>query len=226
MQPLKSVLMETTKPIERMRIVGGNLALDFVNTRTEPARDAEVLQEYDDLIAWGRRVWILSEPVAARLGRRAGEHPRAANEATARARRLRESLHDLFGDVVAGRSPSHRSTAALRSQEAAALARADLVPGSAGFEWTWADDDDLARPLWPVVHAAVELLVSGPVDRIKACAGCTYLFIDESKNRSRRWCSMEDCGRAEKVRRYVARRATRRKATTNGHAVRVDREEA
>jgi len=64
--------------------------------------------------------------------------------------------------------------------------------------------------LSPVVHAAVELLTSGPLDRVKACAGCHWLFVDESKNRSRRWCTMEVCGTNEKVRRYLARRAAGR----------------
>jgi predicted RNA-binding Zn ribbon-like protein len=60
------------------------------------------------------------------------------------------------------------------------------------------------------VHAAVELLTTGPLDRIKACAGCRFVFVDESKNRSRRWCSMEDCGTTAKMRRYVARRSANR----------------
>ena len=51
-----------------------------------------------------------------------------------------------------------------------------------------------ARPLRPVAHAAVQLLTAGELDRIKVCGGCRFLFIDESKNRSRRWCSMDDCG--------------------------------
>ncbi|WP_372443637.1 CGNR zinc finger domain-containing protein [Nucisporomicrobium flavum] len=64
-------------------------------------------------------------------------------------------------------------------------------------------------PLRPVVHAAVQLLTTGALDRIKRCGGCRFLFSDESKNRSRRWCSMDDCGTAEKSRRYVAVRRAR-----------------
>jgi predicted RNA-binding Zn ribbon-like protein len=61
-----------------------------------------------------------------------------------------------------------------------------------------------------VVHAAVELLTAGRLDRVKGCGTCRFLFLDESRNRSRRWCSMEDCGTAEKIRRYVTRRAEAR----------------
>ncbi|MFS0885996.1 CGNR zinc finger domain-containing protein [Aeromicrobium sp. 179-A 4D2 NHS] len=48
--------------------------------------------------------------------------------------------------------------------------------------------------------------------RVKRCGRCPWLFVDRSKNASRRWCDMNDCGRAEKIERYVARRAERRKA--------------
>ena len=108
------------------------------------------------------------------------------------------------GDVVAnvGGEP--------RKAEAEGLGRAELVAGVAGFEWSWTRVADLTRPLLPVVHAAITLLTDGPLDRIKGCAGCRYLFLDESKNRSRRWCSMDDCGTAEKSRRYVARGAAAR----------------
>ena len=64
--------------------------------------------------------------------------------------------------------------------------------------------------LWPVAHAAAVLLTSGNLDRLKLCAGCYWVFLDASRNRSRRWCTMEVCGTDEKMRRYVAKRAARR----------------
>ena len=91
-----------------------------------------------------------------------------------------------------------------------------LVPDDDGYTWSWADDDDLGRPLWPAIHAASTLLTTGPLDRVKGCASCRFHFLDESKNRSRRWCSMEDCGTADKMRKYVARRASAR-STNRGH---------
>jgi CGNR zinc finger len=66
--------------------------------------------------------------------------------------------------------------------------------------------NDPRLPLWPLAHAAVELLTEGPLDLLKVCSGCRWLFLDQSKNRSRRWCSMEVCGTSAKKRRYVERR--------------------
>jgi predicted RNA-binding Zn ribbon-like protein len=93
--------------------------------------------------------------------------------------------------------------ARLRDDESDALRHARLEPGAG---WHWRDDRSLERPLWPVVHAAIELLSTGWLQRIKQCGGCSFLFVDETKNRSRRWCSMDDCGTDEKMRRYVAAR--------------------
>ena len=69
-----------------------------------------------------------------------------------------------------------------------------------------------ARTRWrpsgrPVAYAAWDLLISGPLDRVKRCHACPWLYLDQSKNGSRRWCSMEDCGKAVKMSRYVAKRA-------------------
>jgi predicted RNA-binding Zn ribbon-like protein len=78
------------------------------------------------------------------------------------------------------------------------------------------DGDHLERPLWPLAVAALDLLRSGPLDRLKACEGCPWLFLDTSRNRSRRWCSMDDCGSRSKTRSYRARRASTSGRGTRG----------
>jgi CGNR zinc finger len=116
-------------------------------------------------------------------------------------------------DIARSQSP-FEDVETLRRYECAAPARAALAPsGGDGFGWTWELEDDLAGVLWPVAHSATELLVAGPLGRVKGCAGCNWLFVDESKNRSRRWCAMEECGTHAKMQRYVARRAAKRKSS-------------
>ncbi|MEV4535064.1 ABATE domain-containing protein [Asanoa sp. NPDC049518] len=197
--------MET---VERMRLVGGTIALDFVNTRSGPPTgppDDDVLTSYSELVAWAAYAGILSEAEAEAA--RTAHHDQAVEQAALdRAVRTRDYLDDLFRSLATGSTPSTEALTRLRDDEAEAIARARL---DRDFTWTWRDDSSLDRPLWPVVHAAVDLLTAGPRDRVKGCGGCRFLFVDESKNRSRRWCSMEDCGTAEKMRRYVAVRRTR-----------------
>jgi predicted RNA-binding Zn ribbon-like protein len=119
---------------------------------------------------------------------------------------MREHLDAVFRSLARGRDAPSTSIGPLVAFEGASLSRAMLLPADGGFTWSWRVDHSLERPLGPVVHAAIELLTNGPLDRVKSCGGCSFLFLDESKNRSRRWCSMDDCGSAEKVRRFVARR--------------------
>jgi predicted RNA-binding Zn ribbon-like protein len=203
--------METVGDVTRMRLVGGSFALDFINTRSGPPAgppDDDVLTGYPELVAWGVYAGALTEPAAAASRRLARDDPGGAHTAFARSLRTRDYLDEVFRALAAGRSPSTSVLAQLRDDEADALSHAQLDRGS-GFAWTWRHDHTLARPLRPVVHAAVQLLTTGPLDRIKGCGGCRFIFHDESKNRSRRWCSMDDCGTAEKIRRYVAARRTR-----------------
>jgi predicted RNA-binding Zn ribbon-like protein len=203
--------METVEDVTRMRLVGGNLALDFINTRTGPpvgSPDDDVLTGYPELVAWGVYAGALTEAEAAVSRRLSRDDPGGAHAAFARSLLTRDYLDELFRALAAQRSPSTSVLARLRDDEADALGHARLDRGNT-FVWTWRDDHTLARPLRPVVHAAVQLLTTGAPDRIKGCGRCRFIFNDESKNRSRRWCSMDDCGTAEKIRRYVTARRTR-----------------
>ncbi|MFF5178758.1 CGNR zinc finger domain-containing protein [Micromonospora sp. NPDC000316] len=203
--------METVEGVTRMHLVGGNVALGFINTRTGPPggpSDDDVLTGYQELVAWGVHAGTLTEAEATALHRLSRNDPDGAHAAFARALGTRDYLDEIFRPLAAGGAPSTDALARLRDDEADALGHAQLQGGST-FAWVWRDDHTLARPLRPVVHAAVQLLTAGALDRIKGCGGCRFLFNDESKNRSRRWCSMDDCGTAEKMRRYVAARRRR-----------------
>ncbi|MEV6302556.1 ABATE domain-containing protein [Actinoplanes sp. NPDC051861] len=188
-----------TADVTRMRLVGGNPALDFLNTRTGP--DDDVLLGYPELVAWAVYAGVLTETL---------EHddPDGAQAVFTRALATRDYLDEIFRPLAAGADPSPAALTRLRDDEADALAHASLERGSA-FVWSWREDRSLARPLRPVIHAAVGLLTAGALERIKGCGGCGFLFHDESKNRSRRWCSMEDCGTDAKMRRYVVARRAR-----------------
>jgi predicted RNA-binding Zn ribbon-like protein len=210
--------METPTYIRRQRIVGGNLALDLLNTQNGPAGLApedDALHDYADVLAWGGYVGMLDDPEADRLLRRSLTDPDGARTVFERTFQTRAYLYDLFSAIANGDPPATRDIRRLQRDEAEALAHASLVDAGGDYRWSWEEDatnQDLARPLWPIIHAAVTLLTEGPLDRVKGCAACRFHFLDESKNRSRRWCSMDDCGAEDKMRKYVARRASARSA--------------
>jgi predicted RNA-binding Zn ribbon-like protein len=208
--------METPEHIRTQKFVGGNLALDLLNTGSDPADgtpEHDVLRSYSDLVAWSHAAGALTEVEADRLLHAARRHPAAARKALESVRATRIYLYRLFDAIADGHEPSEESVGRLERDEAEALRHARLVARDGTYSWTWEPESgeiDLARPVWQVIHAATTLLTNGPLDRVKACESCRFHFIDESRNRSRRWCSMDDCGTRVKVRRYVERRAARK----------------
>lgn len=84
-----------------------------------------------------------------------------------------------------------------------------LVKKPGGFQWDWRENKgELDRLLWPVIQSAGDLMISNEVNRTRECEDdtCEWLFIDRSKNHSRRWCDMSDCGNRAKARRHYARK--------------------
>ena len=204
-------------PVDELPIVGGNLALDFANTHSGPPGgdpDVESLAGYEDLVAWALRVGEVGPPDADDLVRHARRHPRDADAAFERAAALRDRIFTTFASIADGAPPPADALARLRDDEAEALGQASLSAAPGGFAWTWSRPGDFDGLRWPIVHAAATLLTEGPLERVKACGGCRYLFLDETKNGSRRWCSMAECGAREKMRRFVARRSAARSRAT------------
>jgi predicted RNA-binding Zn ribbon-like protein len=200
----------TTRDIATLDRLGGDLALDFANTLgglREGPWDDEWLHGYADLAGWARHAGALDARTAAALAAHAAAHPRAAAAAFARAIALREQISAVMAALAAGDAPPEPDLAGLEAAHRDALAHARLVGRGPHFDWVV--DDDLDRPHRAVALAAVDLLRSERLARLKQCRNCRWLFLDQSKNASRRWCSMAHCGTGAKV---AATRARRRAA--------------
>lgn len=208
--------METSHYVEALRLDGGQLALDFVNTiggliDTTPKPSEENLRSYGDLLAWSMRVEVLARPEAERLDRKARRDTAGADATLGEALALRELVYSVLRPVAEGAEPDPDLLDALRRRALEAERRATLVRDGDTYRPRWAHDE-LASPLDPLAYAAMELLTQGPLDQLKPCGRCRWLFLDRSKNQSRRWCSMEECGTHTKTERYVERRRARRRA--------------
>ena len=216
--PVNSLLLETSAHIAGLRLDGGHLALDFVNTmggsyELPPEPHDEFLRSYGDLLAWGVRTGLLEETVAERLARAAEADPDEAETVLGEAIEQREEAYAVLRALAEEREPPAEAVAGVEEQARRSLELAQLKPLDDGsYRWQWDHGDDLRSPLRPLAHATVELLADAPLDRLKRCAGCRWLFLDASKNRSRHWCSMEECGTHAKKRRYVERRRAARRA--------------
>jgi predicted RNA-binding Zn ribbon-like protein len=196
---------------EMPHLIGGALCLDFVNTvdpRHAPGR-REYLDSYPALVAWGSHAGAIDADQAERLRRAAAAQPAEADRVLGRAIRMREALYPLFSQPDRRRRPEPEDLAVLQAELARALASFRLSWSPAGFGWEWDQaSSGLDRVLWPVAWSAADLLAQGPLERIRECPGqgtCGWLFLDLSKNASRRWCDMRVCGNRAKARRHYAR---------------------
>jgi predicted RNA-binding Zn ribbon-like protein len=210
--------MDTSgRAVSTVPLQGGHLALDFVNTvgglrGDPPGPEEELLDSYEDVAVWCARLGVISDRQAGSLRAVARHDERAARRALRDTIELRdELLYPIFSALSDGQEPPRKLLDRLRDRECEALAHARLDRG-----WSWPPPRELTDPLRPIVHAAVELLTDGPLERLKTCGNCRWLFLDKSRNHSRRWCSMDECGIQMKHARFVKRR--RRCATRSAGA--------
>ncbi len=203
--------VERLTRLDTLRLLGRHIGLDFANT-VDPRHGVhprDYLGDYADLVAWGRHASLLTEGDVRHLSDEAARRPAEATAIFERAIAVRETIYRVFSARARGVAPRGADLDALHSAYVAALTHARIVPTADGCAWTWREDvDALDRMLWPVVRSAVDLLTADEAARVKECPGsdgCSWLFLDTSKNGSRRWCSMEGCGSRVKMRRHYAR---------------------
>ena len=188
---------------------GGSPALDFVNTLDWRGREqrVETLHEYRDLIRFGLAAQVVGRAEAAQLVGWSAEHAATAARTLARAIALREAIAAIFLAQIHGREIPAASLDALAAECRAAQAARGLVAGREGVRWEWKAGLLPERPLLALALEAERLLVrtAGPPVRECEGTGCGWLFLDTSRSRKRRWCSMAACGNRAKARRFYQR---------------------
>jgi predicted RNA-binding Zn ribbon-like protein len=198
------------------KLFGGHPALDLVNTLdnrfVEDGPD-EGLESYADLLAFVRQAGLLDGPRIAALSVR--QHSAAAAAALAAAHELREALAATFyGTRGKAFGPRHIKILERHFLEADRHRELAWRPASirsgqpARATWTWGPlETDLELAVWVLAQSAASLLTSDAMAHVHMCRSetCRWLFLDSSKNHSRRWCDMRLCGNRMKARRHYAR---------------------
>lgn len=200
---------EDTNGASGLNLIGGRLCLDFANTADWHAgpHPRELLRDLASLKAWGLRAGALTEVEAGQAA--AGEARSAEAEAVpAGVIDLREAIYRIFSAVAAGGRPAQADLDRLNAVLRQAAAHAELVPADSGYAWRWRGGGSLDLLLWRVARSAADLLTSPDLGRVRRCqdAMCGWLFLDTSKNQSRKWCTMASCGNRAKARRHYERR--------------------
>lgn len=187
--------------------IGGHLALDLANTiswRDTPAA-IDHLARFEDAIAWCQEGGILAPQAARRVIAACRAEPALRDRILADLHRLRDIVHVIGGAIAEGATPPEAPRAALVTMLRSSLAGAVLEPGSPEpLRLGFAEAEPRAAVIGPLAWAALDLFRQDPAGRLKQCPpdDCCWLFIDTTKNRSRRWCDMASCGNRAKVHRH------------------------
>ena len=186
----------------------GWLALDFANTAGwhASASPEEKLLSYSDLIAWAKNASIVLPENADKLMTLASSRTGEAAATLSRAIELREAIYRIVSSKAHGLPAGSRDLAILNEAIAKEVSNLVVQQSGSGFDWSWKiDPGRLDSILVPVVWSAAGLLTGDSLERVGQCAdekGCGWLFYDTSRNRTRRWCDMQDCGNRAKSKRH------------------------
>jgi predicted RNA-binding Zn ribbon-like protein len=170
-------------------LIGGHLLLDLVNTvswRLDAKRWIDRISTDAELAVWCTAVGLVR-----------GETP------LAEVVDLREIAYRVLRPVARGEAPTGAELDALRWLIVEAMSAAESPAAGLVRLLDWKTDDLVAT----LALAAARLLEREDLSRLRECQDddCGWLFLDRSKNGSRRWCSSADCGNRARAKRHYRR---------------------
>jgi predicted RNA-binding Zn ribbon-like protein len=194
--------------------ISGSLGLDFLNTLATPVdTPVDWIDDGDGLLSWLEQAQLV--PAKALKALKAQAMPGEFDAVAAQARGLREWFRDfirarrgrrLGAEDLRDLGPLNRL---LDRDEQFAQIVARPTEGAFDLELKthrrWRTPESL---LLPIGEELARFLCSGDFEYVKACEGstCTLLFVDRTRGRARRWCSMAICGNRAKQAAHRNRR--------------------
>ncbi|MEB0027727.1 CGNR zinc finger domain-containing protein [Pseudomonas sp. MH9.2] len=192
--------------------VAGNAVLDFLNTVDAHGRsvDQDRLTSYASALAWGEAADLIDSAEFKRIADTASSAPADSEQALNDLVQWREAVYRVFEAIVRNEAPPADDWKTVETSIKKAISSALLSRDKVGAT-SWKTSPaitDLTTIPQRLALGLHELLASDLVAKIKQCEGCTWLFIDTSKNHRRRWCSMATCGNRAKAQRHYQVKAT------------------
>ncbi len=187
-------------------LCGGHPALDLVNTldwRFRESGPEELLEDYGDLVGFAEQSGLVSATDARKLAR--GVPESRSSKIVKGVRDLRETAAEALYAVVDGKSPSAGALKRLEECFAEARKQQALRWNGEKLEWSLPQSSTLPElPLWLLSLSTAAFMTSEQMHLLRECgnADCRWLFVDTSKNHTRRWCDMKICGNRMKARRF------------------------
>jgi len=195
--------------IDEMRLDGGVLCLDFVNTIPDrvDGTNRDHLQTVHDLLYWAKKAGAVDGAAYTLLEKAAGQNERKAKEFFAEAIHLRDLVYAIFHPISRQQKVKAADLETFNKLLARYFTHLEVGLQKEGFVERWSfDAGHFYNVTAPILKSAHALLLSDKLARVKECPNCGWLFLDTTKNGKRRWCSMEDCGSNVKALSYYYRR--------------------
>jgi predicted RNA-binding Zn ribbon-like protein len=193
------------------------LCLDFTDTVNWRTSDhaSDGIEDYGRLLQWSRMKGLIEPSNVQRLSELVKGDAKLRKQVMNDARRLREAIYRVFSASAHMKKADQSDIDVLNGYVQKGLSKMRLQNMDGGYKWTWPEwpeDESAEMMLYPIALSAADLLTSEDLARVKECAnegqGCGSLFLDCSKNQTRKWCSMDPCGNRMKVRAYYSRHST------------------
>ncbi|MGC4757241.1 CGNR zinc finger domain-containing protein [Micromonospora trifolii] len=210
----------------QLPLVGGHPALELANTLERGGESPhDFLTDSSALLRWSAHVGVVSDAEADQVGRAWRDEPAAAQAGLAAVRDIRESLYlvllaattDADGGTAGDPIAAGAALVALHQRWSGAAARARFVLDSSQVRLVYGTVPAMLVPD-RIAEAALDVLLTVDLTRVRRCpvleGGCGWLFLDQTRNGSRRWCRMADCGNAVKARRLTERRRAARSSSS------------
>ena len=200
--------MSSLSPDRPFELIAGHPALDLVNTldwRFRSNGPEELLSSFGDLLRFAEQSQMLTPKQIRQIVRTANEP--AAADALVACRELREAASDIFYGAVDSRTPPASQIKIVDRCFREAREHQRLAWSESRLMWEWPPSESSPDlPFWILSISTARLLLSHDLRLLRACEkpDCRWLFLDTSKNHTRRWCDMKICGNRMKARRFKA----------------------
>jgi predicted RNA-binding Zn ribbon-like protein len=200
--------------IETLELDGGSLCLDFVNSVRSRFENPlyEFITSPGDWLRWIHRVQLFNDVEEDRLKKYVSKNQGQAANQLKRIISVRELLYRIFWKLAQEEIPSKKDLAHFNKELSLSLRYLKIgFTNELKVTENWDDKSfNLLYTLYPLLKSAYDLLISDTLNRLKECKHCGWVYLDKSKNNSRRWCNMKTCGNTEKTKKYYY------KSRTNG----------
>ncbi len=186
-----------------------DLAVEFANTLAwRGSVPDESLHSMADLLAWLSANKAVPPSAISELGKSFEAHPQQSRVVFGDVIEIRESIHRLLSRIASSSPIANEDFHRLNKALGDSAPRTFLERTNGAFGWRIETKPTAAGILAAVLWSAADILVGPDSARVRECANdrCLWLFLDDSKNGSRRWCSMQACGNRAKAHRHYQRK--------------------